>query len=210
MISTYVELQQSIEDHLDRDDLSSQIQNFIVLAEARHKREVRIREMMTREDIDILDRFVDLPDDFLDMRYLRVRTPSGTRYKRYLPDLEELAVHQLTLRSTNEKRCPSAFAVHGESIEFDADPDRPYEGDLFYYTELTPLSDANPSNALLTRAPDVYLYGSLLASAPFLLNDERLRVWGELYANSKDTLNSSERQARRGGPLVAKVQGPTP
>tara|TARA_R110000824_G_scaffold298062_1_gene486309 strand:- start:2440 stop:3288 length:849 start_codon:yes stop_codon:yes gene_type:complete len=47
-LDSYANLKLEIADHLERDDLTSQIDTFIDLAESRHKREVRIKEMMTR------------------------------------------------------------------------------------------------------------------------------------------------------------------
>jgi len=47
-LDSYANLKLEIADHLERDDLTTQIDTFIDLAEARHKREVRIKEMMVR------------------------------------------------------------------------------------------------------------------------------------------------------------------
>ncbi len=79
-------------------------------------------------------------------------------------------------------------------------------GELFYYAKLTPLDGTNTTNSLLTDAPDAYLYGALAASAPFLLNDERVQLWESLYTDVRDTLNGAEIESRHPGPLVSKVQ----
>ena len=50
-ISTYSELQTAVANWLDRDDLTARIPEFIVLAEARYNRELRIRGMETIVDI---------------------------------------------------------------------------------------------------------------------------------------------------------------
>lgn len=209
-LDTYDGLQASVASYLDDDSLSDQIQDFIRLAEARLSREIRIREMLMREDLAILedDRYVNLPDDFLDHKYLRIQTPAGHR-RRYFPDLDEVNIDKMTQESVNEKRRPCIYTIH-EQIEFDSEADQDYTAEIFYYVELTPLSDSVASNVLLARDPSVYLYASLLESAPFLLNDERLKTWGDMYVDAKDKLNRSAWESRRGGPLISKVRGATP
>lgn len=218
-LDTYAGLQASIADHLD-DDLSAQIQDFIALAEARHKREIRIREMQAREELTLsegsdadTDRFLSfsgLSSTFLDLKSLRLKIPTTTSGRMYYPPLEEVTGDQMVERAIKDARRPSSFHVWAEEIEFDSMADEDYAVELWFYTELTALSDQNTSNALLLRAPDVYLYGSLMASAPFLLNDERLKTWGDLYIQARDELNRTERESRRGGPLISRVRGATP
>lgn len=207
-LDTYANLKQSIIDHLDRDDLTAQVDDFIDIAEARHKRDVRIREMLTRATLAITDgdRYADLPTDFLDLSYFRLLNPDTTAARRYLPSFAQLNEHELTDKSTNRRQRPQHFSVH-EQIEFDSEVEQDYTGEIIYYVELTPLSDGDPVNVLLTRAPDVYLYAALAASAPFLLNDERIGVWENLYVSAKDDLNRSRNRAKRSGPQIAKAPG---
>lgn len=199
-ITTYAELKTSIQNHLDRDDLDED--ELIDLAEARHKREIRIRDMVTRNSSFTVDsRYEDLPGDFLEMIQLRLLTSPVTV-------LEELGVHEMTRvrESTNGK--PTRFAVYGNEIEFNKNPDSSYTGEIIYYKKLTALSGANTSNAILDRAPDAYLYACLLAAEPYIMNDERIQVWEKLYTSARDALNGMDR--KRGGPLVARVVGDTP
>jgi len=205
-LDTYVNLKMEIAGWLDRDDLSDYIDTFIDLAEARHAREIRVREMLTRETLAIStdDRYVALPADFLDLKYLRVQTPATTVGRRYFPDLDQCTIDRLTQMSVNEANRPSAYSVH-EEIEFNCPADQDYTGEIFYYVQFDALSDSVASNDLLTKAPDAYLYGALAASAPFLMNDERVQLWESLYASARDGLNSAAIQNRHGGPLVAKL-----
>lgn len=126
----YAQLQQSVADFLNRNDLSGQIQTFIRLAEAQMQREIR--------------------------------TWWGV-----------------------------APQLHG-GIGVDPEPD------------LVPLSGAAPTNWLLARAPDAYLYGSLMASAPFLIEDERLAVWSPLYVAAMDKLREENEWLKNQGPLVMR------
>ena len=57
-----------------------------------------------------------------------------------------------------------------------------------YYKKLDTLSDSNTTNTILTNYPELYLYGALAESAPFIMQDERINVWGTLY---KEALKKS-------------------
>lgn len=207
-LNSYDGLKQSIIDHLERDDLSSHVDDFIDLAEARHKDDVRIRAMLNRSTLSIAadDQYIDLFDDFLDLKYLRIQVPDSTSGRSFLPDLMQVTIDEITDRSQKHAACPRCFAVHSQ-IELHAPADQAYTAEVFYYSTLDPLDDSNSSNALLARAPGAYLYGALSAAAPFLMHDERVPLWEGLYASIVDKLNRAEQDNRRGGPLVARVKG---
>lgn len=209
-IDNYTELQTTVQNWLARSDLSSYVDEFIELGEARIKREVRTREMLNRAALAIAedDRYVDLPDDFLDHKYLRILIPDVVSGRRYYPDLAEVSIHEISVRSVNDARTPKAYAIH-EQIEFDSEADQDYDAELFYYVALDPLA-TTATNSLLTRAPDIYVYSALSESAPFLQGDERVATWEQKYVTARDWLNKSQIASRKGGPLVARVGGPTP
>lgn len=196
----YSDLKTAIADYLDRDDLTSRIDTFIDVAEAMHAREIRIREMIQRSQASASDRFLALPTGFLEMRTLRLLTSPVTT-------LTELALSDMNRLRSDATGKPQAFTVHAE-IEFDRSPDQAYTAEMIYVAKMTPLSNENPTNALLDRSLDAYLYAALSASAPFLMHDERMEVWHSLYALARDALNTVDR--RRAGPLVSRISGPTP
>jgi len=94
---------------------------------------------------------------------------------------------------------PQYYAVTGEQFEFLPAPDDTYNAELVYFAELEALSDSNTSNWLLTTAPDVYLYGTLAHSAPFLGEDQRIQVWASLYEAALAGLNRASDTARYSG-----------
>lgn len=199
-ITTYDELKTEISDHLDRDDLATKVDTFIDLAEARHQRDIRIRDMLTRAQSDAASRYLALPSNFLEMRSLRLLTDPVTV-------VEEINLHEMNRVRKETTGKPRWYTVH-EEIEFDRTPDDTYTAEMFYYANFTALSDSNTSNALLTRAPDVYLYGALVAAEPYLFNDERVTLWARMYREAVDRLNGMDR--KRAGPLIQRVVGATP
>ena len=207
-LSSYDDLKLELADWIDRDDLDDQIDTFIDLAEARHKREIRSRATLTHDKAFSLptgSRYINVPSDFLDIKFMRVQIIDQISGRAYYPDFEYVTINEMADLVTLDMYRPRNFTVHAQ-IELDAEPDQTYTAELFYYAKLTPLDSGNQTNSLLTDAPDAYLYGALAATAPFLMNDERVAVWENLYTGVRDALNLSENESMRPGPLVSKIQ----
>ena len=199
-LSTFADLKNEIADYLDNDGLSDKIETFIRLAEARHERDIRVRQMITRTQSPFIDRYLALPDDFLEMRGLRILTNPVT-----VP--QQISFHEMNRVRSESYGKPAFFTVH-DDIEFDKSPDSLYTAEMVYYAKFEPLSDSNQTNKLLIRAPDLYLYGALIAAEPYLWNDERVELWAQLYRSGVDLVNGMDRKIS--GPLVSRVVGATP
>jgi hypothetical protein len=69
------------------------------------------------------------------------------------------------------------------------------------YTRLQPLASDNQTNWLTVNAPNVMLFGTLKQTAPFLKDDARLAVWGNMFDTAlaalkiEDTLRIGDRQS---------------
>ena len=70
---------------------------------------------------------------------------------------------------------------------------------MIYRASIPALSDSNTSNWLLEEAPDAYLYGTLMQTAPWLREDERVAMWGSLYAQAIQSVNKDGEMAKHGG-----------
>lgn len=202
-ISNYSELKTAIATFLDRDDLTADIDTFIDLAEADHKLDIRIPEMLTREALTVDARQVAFPSGYLETKTLRLLTNPVTV-------LKSVNLHEMNRNRTETSGKPLIFTTEGGEFEFDKAPDSSYSGEIIYYKEETALSDSNTSNNILTRVPNAYLYGALVHTAPYLQDDPRLAVWGTLYRNIVDRLNKQARRSGRVSSSVSRVSGPTP
>lgn len=203
-LDTYANLKTAIDAWLDRDDLSANVDDFIDLAEARHKSEVRIREMITRFAITVDARFETVPSDWAGI------VSGGFRLLTNPVSIVQFVPLQEMNRQRDEGTGkPRFFTIHAE-IEVNVTPDDSYSGELIYYASVDALSDSNTSNTILARAPDLYLYGALSASAPFLQNDERVPLWESLYKDALARHNGSARNERAGGPMVSRLSSATP
>lgn len=68
--------------------------------------------------------------------------------------------------------------------------DYPYEWAIWQL--LQPLDDANQTNWLTQYAPQVLLYGFLLACQPYLKEDQRIPVWLQAYERSVASLKGQD------------------
>lgn len=197
-ITTYSELQTAVGNWLDRSDLSDRIKEFIVLAEAEFNRRLRTKDMLTRDDAFTVDgQYEDLPTGFLGAkRFVLSRTPV-VELTYLTPD--RLADERQRFPSTG---VPIYFTVAGGSFEFLPTPNDSYTASLLYFKRITALSDSATSNWLLASHPDLYLYGSLKAAEPFLMNDERLPVWAGLFEAGLQQLIREDARAVRGVPTT--------
>lgn len=189
---TYPDLQQAIADFLNREDLAPVIPTFIRLAEAKIARDVRHWRMERRVNASFTSALEELPDDWIETIRLQV----GGRPME-LASREEIA--RWRVGATPGR--PRFFAHTDGHIELLPAPSSAMDGELLYFARVPALSDAAPGNWLLTEAPDVYLYGALLHSAPYLSDDERATVWGALYGAAVQNLNRASNAARFSGPM---------
>jgi len=195
VLETYAELQQIIEDYLEQEDVSGKIPTFIRLAESRFDRELSVRWMETIFEGDIDQQEVPLPVDFLELRSLYLTSHSPWLLAKPRPQ------HLFFSSSVSSlSGIPRLYTIIGSSLFFAPDPTGVDAGTYpfqMYYRQMVPkLSTNNPTNWLLDLAPDVYLYASLLEAQPYLIDDERLQVWAQMYKQAKDSLISLDVRGR--------------
>ena len=105
------------------------------------------------------------------------------------------------MRAANEDATgtPEYYSHNAGQLELYPTPDSNYSADINYLAQVAALSDANTTNWLLTNYPDIYLYGALIHSAPFLQEDERTQTWAALYASAVARANKASNKATASG-----------
>lgn len=202
-ISNYSELKSSIGDWLNRSDLTSVIPTFIALAEAQIERVLRTRQMIVRANATIDTKYGAVPGDFLEVKSFKLTSTTPPQPLQFVTVDEMDGLDSL---NTSTGR-PKYFSVVGSQFRVHPSPDASYTGELIYFAQLSKLSDSNTTNWLLTDAPDVYLYGSLIQAAPYLQDDARLNVWSTLYASGIQAVQvSDDRAATSGGTLKVRAK----
>jgi hypothetical protein len=202
-IGTFAELQAAAASWLNRQDLTGVIPDFIALAEARINRDLRTAQMEVSTTLTTAagTATVALPADFLEGRGL-VLSDNGVATLDYKTPA---ALHAAWPNNTTG--VPQDHTITGSNIELGPTPDGAYDLILTYYQRIPPLSASTPTNWLLTSSPDAYLYATLLESAPFLMDDGRVQVWGGLYDTAIGRIQTADGRARWGsGPLTITVE----
>jgi hypothetical protein len=196
--TNYTELKAAVTGWLHRD-LAAQIPDFITLAETSINRIAQVRAMENEVPLalDAGARAIALPAGF--------ETPLavwlGTSHQHELSPAtpEELSVTSMQGR-------PRYWTIDGTNLAFDRPADVEQTVTLRYRGGFK-LSDAAPTNALLTKYPDIYLYGTLLQSAPWIRDGNSLALWREMYARTVKEINATESRARAAAPLRTELAG---
>jgi hypothetical protein len=190
----YSELKSSIADFLNRQDLTSVIPTFILLCEADLNRTVRHKSMLCRATAVLDTHFTALPSDFLEAKNIQLNT-TPVKSLEYMT-MEHADEYRATHSTTG---VPNYYTFVGETLEVVPEPADSYTIELVYYKKISALSDSSTSNWLLASHPDVYLYGALMQAAPYLKDDERIPVWGQLYKAFIGDLNSASDKSEYSG-----------
>ena len=205
-ITNYANLQTTIADFLNRDDLTSAIPTFIQLAEADMNRQVRHWKMESRSTgtQDAGDQYMQIPSDWLETIRLHL-TGSGTSA---LTLTSRAAMADIRAKNEDISTVKPYYYTHADGqFELYPTPTEATDFELLYYQKIPDLA-TNSTNWLLTDAPDVYLYGALLHSAPYLAEDARVAVWAQMYSAAVSNVNRAAEQARYSGSgMTLKVRG---
>ncbi len=205
-INTYATLKSAVADFLNRDDLSSAIDNFIALAESQINRDIRHWKMEKRASGQQSggDEYSQIPTDWMETIRFHV-TDNGTSPL----DLISRSAMADKRASNNDASGTATHYTHADGqFQFYPTPSAETNTELLYYAKTTALSSSNANNWLLLEAPDVYLYGTLLHSAPYLGEDERVAIWAQMYSASVARLNEVSENARfSGSGLKLKIRG---
>lgn len=161
---------------------------------------LRIKEMDTRATAVTLttERFLPLPDGFLDMRRLKINDQLCDIDVRYrAPD-------QLEIIPVSDR--PSFFTVTSQ-IGFDRIPDQEYEIEMQYFATLDPVTESNPTNDILTKFPSIYLNGTLWALwQSFSEEQARAEYYYGKFLAAIVAVNKSEKKSRYGPTPVIKKE----
>lgn len=185
-ITSYTELQASVANWLNRGDLTANIPDFITLAECQLSTDLKTRAMEAKTTLSTVAgvNTLALPSEMSEMRRLQVVGTYNQPLSYRTPD--EISIDY----AANGSGQPVVFTVIGGNIELAPIPDGVYALELTYSQRIPALTDVNTTNWLLTSWPNAYLYASLLAATPFIMNDARIQVWASLYAQAIDSINS--------------------
>jgi len=197
-ITTYAELQAAAANWLVRADLAARIPEFITLAEARLNRVLRARLAEVEAPLSGVAgaRTLPLPAGFAEPLALWIVRATG---REALPFIAPSLIGASSLRGE-----PAAWTVDGASLAFDRPCDQAYGFTLRMLAKFG-LSDAQPTNALLTDYPDAYLFATLCEAAPFLRDGELSAAYEARLSRALDEINSKDARSRAARALTTEL-----
>jgi hypothetical protein len=207
-ITNYPTLVAAVEEYLARPDLQSYARIFIQQAEGRFNTDLKVVDMhKSTGPIPSENAKIDLPADFIDWVAVEWDPAAGKTQRplmlRYVePDSPEF-------RNRHRPNGPPQFyTLLAGKLRFM--PNAPGFVDLTYYARIPSLSATQPTNWLIQKAPEVYLYGTLMEAALFQKDEERSAQWlglvkerlGAIFGQA-DTQKTGVRTTR---PVVAAAE----
>lgn len=200
-IETFADLKTAITDFMfDRSDLAGFADNFIQLCEGDLNRVLRTRDQLTTATLTLdADSKSDLPADYLEARNAVALTTPRARLSQVAPDYIE------DTYPSRQSGYPRVYVIEGGNII--VLPETTSSIEFTYYAKIPALSEANTTNWLLTKFPNIYLYGCLMHANEFIGNAERMARMAEMFKIQVDSLVSDDKGAMwpRGNARVAGV-----
>ena len=195
-LDTYANLKIAVIEQSHRGDLDLKIDDFILLTEAEIRANpdeplnLRANELIatgaTAADSDT----VALPARYQRSRSLRI-TIGTQKYKLTYQTPEVMTRRDGT-------GTPVFYTILGDNIVLDIDADAIYVVTFEYEADLTPLSASNTTNNVLTRYPNIYLYGCLKQAFIYAVDDQEVAKYNNLFLTAISSANTAEMLSRYG------------
>lgn len=208
-ISTYSELQTAIASWSSRNNLTDKIPDFIMLAEKDfllHK--LRVREMLAPRTGYVTaaagDNVVPYPAGGFTEVHLAQVTGTGTLGDVVAVDgipLERLSITTGRSLSKGFYSTPLYFADTPDNTGWEIYPvPGNFEVTFWVWAKIIPLSDAAPTNVILTHYPQIYLTGALHQLEKYLkVPPAESQGWGQDFIGSINAASVATRRAMFAG-----------
>jgi hypothetical protein len=174
------------------------IDDCVALCEARVNKTptFRLSDMETEATLTLVDGSASLPDDFLAMHQVTANY-SVPRVLTYAEPGWYSRAYPFPMPGDEG----GFYTIVGSTLRAHADVD------IVYYAKVPPLATTNP-NWLLAKAPDVYLYGTILEVLN-ALEGQGVEKYAGMFKAAVQGLIASETFSR-GGVLTMRASMPAP
>lgn len=188
-IPTYKSLVNVIQVYLNRydQDTLDTIPFFINAAEKTILRNLRMPAMEKMvvfnlaNDGNPTEGFINLPSDYLEMKFVWVNGADATTLQRVTFDQlldydnKESAIPEL-VRNPNSMATPAVWAINAKRIYIR--PNIPTR-DIYmtYYSDIPEISETTNDNVLLDLAPDAFAYLAVAEGFRFLMEEQKADYW---------------------------------
>lgn len=198
-ITTYTELKAAVASWLHRSDMTATIVDCVTLCESELQDRLLLKNMEVEDTLTLTlnQNYVALPSGFISPIALWLVISS----ERIL--LDPATPEELQYASNSS--IPRYWAIDGANIRFDCPANSAYTA---YLRCIKQTSVVSGTNYLLTKRPDVYLFGTLKQCAIFTKQDNDLARYSGLFEQAIAGLKASESRNRAIAPLRTDIHLP--
>lgn len=207
-ITNYATLVQGILDFTHRNDLASYVDYYIQNAQEKINDDIfaenfgnGIRPMEATFAGTITAGTVGVPTDWLSPKLLEVVNSGGNR----ISALEFISPEQMYATYPNRQASglPCYIAREGSNFIFGPFPDSGYNIAGVYYAAAPLLTNAAPTNWMVTQTPTLLLAACLIKAARFLKDQDSLVMWQQEYSDKLGSLILRDKAERWSGGQMA-------
>jgi len=186
--TNYTELKADVATWLARSDLTSVIPNFITMGEAYLNRNLRLLQMENESSVALSSgaETASFPTGWIENLSLR--------YSDNSVRLEQISTAKMADRKSSGTGQPRDFIVTS-TYEFERPADQAYTLKARYFKKFDIGTDA--TNWLLTTAPDVYTFATMVEAGVYTRNPEMIAIWAPKREEGVKWLNSVDSRSRR-------------
>ncbi|MEM7209561.1 MAG: hypothetical protein AAF434_17210 [Pseudomonadota bacterium] len=199
-ITNFGELKTEIANFIDNDQITSVIPTFITLATTRINSELRIRDMEKRSVNTLIGQYIDLPDDFIELRNIQINSTPRRSLSYRTPE-------QIDFNVAESTGIPEYYSLYENVIEVYPEPASDYEIEIIYLASLADFVDDTDANSILTKYPGLYLWAALLEAESYIAEDARTATWAQRYADLITKLNNTADEGRYSGSRLNSATG---
>ena len=188
---TYDNLKIAVLGQSHRSDLEIYFNDFLDITEVEIRSnpaeslKMNLNEKISTAPTSTTTRFLALPDGFQSSRKFSI-----TIDVEYIQELTYRTPDQMNIRPFTGT--PVFFTVRNNQLEFDIIPDIAYTVTMTYTSNLVPLSLTNQTNDILTKYPNIYLFGCLKQASIWLQDIDQSIVYDGLFSEAISAANMSE------------------
>lgn len=189
-ITNYTELKSAVTTWMTRGDVAGQAADCITLAEAALNRELNPVEVDATLAGVLDSRSIDISSLAMVDPIALFLADTGRN------EVEITMKDQGTFPYRVSSAYPRFWSIDGTNIDFDCPLGQAYPF-RFRYRQRFALSDASPTNWLLTNHPDVYLAASIVWGGVFIQDDPTMARWASILNSALPSVRSTIAQSKR-------------
>jgi hypothetical protein len=195
-LASYTDLKTAVAAFYQRDDLTSNMDDFLDLCEAEMQREVKLLDFETTGTVTITNGSGTLPTGWAGARSVSWEYTPDVPLTYVTPQRwEELLAADYSIAYV--------YTVTGSTIK--VAEDKTGTLNVTYLAKFTPLSGAATSNAILANHPDAYLNGCLKYAALFCKDFDSAAAYGGIFKGLLQQMKTDNQQRKYGHNLAVRA-----